>query len=676
MKSLLLILTLITFSELAQSQSPPNQKRRVWDVSGTINYSQAVTISGSSTLETGSGVHIEKNSTGGIFNTSAELSFKGKVLNDGDNDNTLEFRPSLSAVSNETKNFVASGSFKSKSTGYSEEKWTAPASGIGTLLVEADDRTYIETSVGPVSITFFEVTIKGSEINFYVTGGGKTKMVTQGKRFNSAADIEGGWTKEDETPTEGEWNISSSDHDENGKICKVKKQGDGYLITGQSNITKKEFAQDGITVIATIEKTSFTIHIGNSIKPSVEVQGPRCSCKPGELLTYTATTTLKAGTFEKFEITTDNGNKSVEQSNTGGQQPKLIVFGNAKATGKTKIVAVYKTSGGKTIKSEPYEVNFCNIEKPELTDNPYNAEIGKNNYFLFSEDNPGRITIDAKTKLWLNGKENKEDEVEWEISPNPNNMFSSENYESGRKVKIRVEKLPVANNDFGNKNIKAKYDAEKCLCESEEIEVKIFFPLEAKNNPDAKDPNWFYYWKQTKAWNNAYNVKFSDPIPPPISFFGVQGSTDPGEAARFEVKADIIYLSPKITADNGAYVEPYQPARTGIDCYATSLRHEEQHRTDLTFWWGKLMVNYNALDDCDLDLVPNKIEDQLPGCKSGCDLKTFQETQHSCDGVPKSIKARVKDIEVNAYWEGWKWQVGSADKEDWSYPGKQAPQKQ
>ncbi len=380
------------------------------------------------------------------------------------------------------------------------------------------------------------------------------------------------------------------------------------------------------------------------------------------------------GEFEKFEVRMGSKPCKIVQ-NTGGKNPLLVLKGNAKRNDKVNIVAIYKKKG-ELIFSEPFELNWCMLEKPELKDNPYNALTGRNDCFLFSEDNPGRITIDAKTTLWYNGKENKDDFVEWEISPNPDKMFTSEEYKNGREVKIRVEKLPENNKDFGIKNIKAKYDAEGCLCESEETEVQIFFPADSKNNPEGKYPNWFYYWKQTKAWSNPPNwVYFDDNLP---------DSKYKGEVARYNPYTDQIYISK--WAGNQTYGKIVENGgwRYGIDCFATGVRHEECHRTELISWWGLKMVNYSELNDCDMDLVPNTIEEQNAGCKSGCltipldaalKLATGKNpSQYSCNKRPEHMKDQVTDMEMNAYECGWNaWEVGKANDEDWSCPGKQCP---
>lgn len=67
--------------------------------------------------------------------------------------------------------------------------------------------------------------------------------------------------------------------------------------------------------------------------------------------------------------------------------------------------------------------------------------------------------------------------------------------------------------------------------------------------------------------------------------------------------------------------------------------------------------------DKDTDLVPNKVEKSLQRRGFGCDY----DSRYSCTRRPYP---NVIDVEMNAYWVGWEWVVGSADDEDWSVDGR------
>ena len=96
----------------------------------------------------------------------------------------------------------------------------------------------------------------------------------------------------------------------------------------------------------------------------------------------------------------------------------------------------------------------------------------------------------------------------------------------------------------------------------------------------------------------------------------------------------------------------------GIDCFGETLRHEWQHRTDWKAWWppsALLPKGYSILEDPDLDGVPSSVENAEPGCSN--------LSKRSCTGRPFPD---VSDREIYAYYAGWTWPYGSANREDWS----------
>lgn len=105
---------------------------------------------------------------------------------------------------------------------------------------------------------------------------------------------------------------------------------------------------------------------------------------------------------------------------------------------------------------------------------------------------------------------------------------------------------------------------------------------------------------------------------------------------------------------------------TGIDCFAEDVWHEWQHKEDFEEWWGGrfkyvlLKNNVPGYDDEDDDNVPAKIEAMLAGCSD--------QSPTSCAWRPYN---NLPDVEVQSYWKGWQWKIGSVGKEDWSRCGKQ-----
>ena len=107
---------------------------------------------------------------------------------------------------------------------------------------------------------------------------------------------------------------------------------------------------------------------------------------------------------------------------------------------------------------------------------------------------------------------------------------------------------------------------------------------------------------------------------------------------------------------------------TGIDCFGELIMHEWQHRKEYFMWKG--------MDDRDQDGVPYDIEKKHPGCVD-TDVSLFdlalksdelKKSWYSCDERPFN---EATDRELFAYYVGWHWMPGKADKEDWSQCGKQ-----
>jgi hypothetical protein len=64
----------------------------------------------------------------------------------------------------------------------------------------------------------------------------------------------------------------------------------------------------------------------------------------------------------------------------------------------------------------------------------------------------------------------------------------------GRRCKLRVTGLPRHNVRFGQKRLIMQVPD---LGIRRTIHFSVFFPRDATNNPEGRDPNWFYYWNQT-----------------------------------------------------------------------------------------------------------------------------------------------------------------------------------
>jgi hypothetical protein len=395
------------------------------------------------------------------------------------------------------------------------------------------------------------------------------------------------------------------------------------------------------------------------------VDGPSCAC--GE----TGKVTLGAhaeggGTFEPFEVQS-NGQPAEQVENQGGQTPKLVLSGIAKATGKTTVVAVY-TKDGKTTRSSPFAVSFCQVEKPE----PVGRKVlhGFHDDYVFDEGDPGRVEIEAEGQAWLNGVDASE-KLRWELSPNAGDFLRPKEAKTAHQT-WSAETLPPHNTDFGKKKGRSEIREEGCSCKSEPFEVRLFYPAFATNNPEGRNRNWAYYYPQTKARQGLVYTLIEDiPDQQPcagglLTVFATDvGMTIPG---HYDFCRDIIFLSSRL---NNEVKCPGREQRnvdkdTGIDCYAVTLRHEHQHQVELTGFWGVNMSRYDRSQDPDADLIPSSFETSNDPRAKGC----RPDNDKSCDGRPAWAKDELTDLEFDAYQVGWSWQRGQDDEEDWAVPGK------
>jgi len=171
-------------------------------------------------------------------------------------------------------------------------------------------------------------------------------------------------------------------------------------------------------------------------------------------------------------------------------------------------------------------------------------------------------------------------------------------------------------------------------------EVEIFFPEEATNHPDANDylPNWYSYWKQTSANYGTHR------------YDGTLIGGNRWGVTRFMGGHWIVLIGPEANEEG-----PYHPDWSGIDTFAEVCRHEAQHKQDFSQCWP-YGWQPGLPDDWDNDMVPNEEEPGLgydPWDEDTDDDGFIDSEDHAVDYHPE-----------------W-WTVGTADAEDWAYPGKQ-----
>lgn len=393
----------------------------------------------------------------------------------------------------------------------------------------------------------------------------------------------------------------------------------------------------------------------------IQIAGPDCICGEPEGRFVASASGGKGGHFGAFELRTANGGKPTVIRNQGGARAELTLGGDPKNTGRTEIVAVHVGKDGNTTRSAPRQVSFCEIDKPKAVGTPYRL-VGDDWKFGARD---GQLEMHYRSKSWLDGKEVSE-RLRWDITGAE--LFDRADTPAAQREFV-AKQMPTRNDLFGGHEVTARVEESGCSCRSEPVTARLFYDLWAKNNPDGKMPNWAYYWRQTKAARDKdgqpMRFQYIQSIPNQPRCTSVliawDEDRDASAACSYDYCNDITYCDDDVIKRQ-CFVSKTRLIDDDIDCFAISLRHENQHRLELTSWWGARVRNYTVKRDGDYDLVPSEVEAKI----QGCDPQYYA----SCPG---RLKPDMADIELDAYQIGWSWPQGAADKEDWACPGKQCP---
>jgi ankyrin repeat protein len=299
-------------------------------------------------------------------------------------------------------------------------------------------------------------------------------------------------------------------------------------------------------------------------------------------------------------------------------------------------------------------------EKPAITIvNP-----GDGATFNFNRATPGTLELQLEADV---SPARCEKSVTWDIEIGSSRMTK---VPKGHVDNVIFTGLPKNNDDFGSVIITAN----ACGVSSSPVEVFVFYPLLAKNHPPPAQedtPNWYYYWKQTRAAGVTRRLFYQDKV--------LSDTTGQPNYGKYDYSTDRIILSDMIVdrrcpcrqgkmfrdTSQGDPVCPRTAAAEGIDCFAETIRHEAQHRREAADWWqGTDPVGLRATDevayhakDADGDLVPNRIEELHRGC--------LFLVRKSCSDRPDE---NLIDNEMFGYTSGWFWPINNpslADNEDW-----------
>ena len=237
------------------------------------------------------------------------------------------------------------------------------------------------------------------------------------------------------------------------------------------------------------------------------------------------------------------------------------------------------------------------------------------------------------------------DELVWTFPEIPGSVLTTDPEDGrGREVTAHYETLPAKNTDFGEKTIRAHFDPPGLCEDPQPLRVRVFFPRDASNNPGGEFPNWFYYWKQTRASQGHGDSILYDPTDKENLgyYLGYYSSEEANHIYLTDLGPD--FVSSNILT--GKRTE-------GIDVFASVILHEWTHLENHQDWWPN---GYRAAGDSDGDRVPD-------GREAGYGLDP-----HSRD----TFGIGMRDSEVPAYLQENTWPSGSANSVDWANPGKQS----
>ena len=428
------------------------------------------------------------------------------------------------------------------------------------------------------------------------------------------------------------------------------------------------------------DRWMLTLGPGTPEEVRVAIEGPTCACLEAEVaapkvVDFAARASVSGGTFAKWVVTPE-GAAPRELVNSGGAAGALSL-GLTPETRRVALSITY-TRNGKTYRSDPHTVAVC------ATDSLSTADGVKD--FTFDAGNPGRAILELRTRATVAGRDVSR-EIRWTMERTDDLTTLSPLEATGAEASFTYDKLPSRNSSFGPKRVTMQVQADGCDCTRTET-VRLFFAPLATNHPGITElegaANFFYYWLQSAAAEGLDKsvFRYRDVLADVNGSVGaVIGRFVPADGRVYVSRA---LLSAGCRGAPRAGTRTPGPGNTGIDCFAETLRHELQHRTDYQTWWPNgyadpsvstawdlIPTLVSALaNDADGDKVPASVEASLAGCRDAFSTSEAERARNirSCTQRPFDD---VLDLEINAYYAGWKWQRGRADKEDWSCGGKQ-----
>ncbi len=320
--------------------------------------------------------------------------------------------------------------------------------------------------------------------------------------------------------------------------------------------------------------------------------------------------------------------------------------------------------------------------------------------FLFSKDKPSELSFDAEVGDFGNFPTEYLNEVIWDVpKKDGSNLSITPENAQGRLINVKYEGLPHYNTDMGDTTLKATvFLGSRCGEKTDSVDVKLFFPRDAKNNR-TPNPNWYYYWQQTKAGHNTVadvDIKYMHrddgcATPQWLGYYPwdevIKKYTSPNGtelSQTFLLGRNYIYIcdfSKYNTAPNDhfpMYGVIDSDFFEGIDTFGVIVKHELTHRKHHQDWWiprggysitGWYDLNKNGvidngeMIDKDKDFIPDAIETTLG--------MGFDTSKYLTDQRYAQYSFMHDEHHLTYYIGEKKWKLGDANDEDWSFPGAQ-----
>jgi len=264
------------------------------------------------------------------------------------------------------------------------------------------------------------------------------------------------------------------------------------------------------------------------------------------------------------------------------------------------------------------------------------------------------------------------DDLEWTLPDLPGVSRKIDPADAhGGTVSIAYNGMPVKNSQFaGHKVVATAPDLADCV-QPETEPVKMFFARDGHGNPKGnQEPNWFYYWMQTKAEGGhpADQIRYVKS--------GKKAMCTPGEFGFFLPLYNLsgyVTLCDMVAHANRNDKDLFGELAYGIDQFGLTVAHEFVHKRlydqglksfDAS-WYHKLGLLYH--DAKAYKAAVRSVDPDSDG------LTNAEEKKYALNPILKDTHCTGEnDNEYLAYLiSGRTWKLGSADKEDWACPGMQ-----